>query len=733
MTVDSNPRRTTPARVARPHALAVAMVALPASVGASEDTTAYGDTTVLAPVEVSADSLFSRTESQVVQPVTVLEGDALERRREGTVGETLDDVPGISNADFGPGVGRPVIRGLQGSRVTVLEDGMRTSDVSGEGVDHVVANDPLRAQSIEYLRGPATLLYGSGASGGVVNVVTGRFSPVIGDRVSGSLQGSFGDNGNDRRGSGRVDVPVGEGFALRGDVNVRRTDDFDIKGFQTTDGRIKRGTLVNSDVDTDSYSLTGMWSGQAGYLGIGYSRYDTEYGVPEPFDATTDSDGSDELERIFADYDRFDIRGELYEPLPGLSSARLNLAYTEFSQDEVEFEFERTSDGGEFDETELEAVFEQDEFDGRLELSHKPALGMTGVVGLDFNDKDFVADAPEEDEEFFIRPTRTRSTGLFSVQELPTGFGELQFGARLERVRARPDAVRDPQVDSVERNGETVEFQEDPGTNTFTPFSASIGAIIDTGARHHVRTSLTRAERAPSTEQLYAFGRHSAADTFEVGDPDLRKETYLNMELGFERHTGALRYDVTAFYNRVDDFIVFQGVPAEDGGRQRVDGEGNPDPDGEQLVFNDQADAEFYGLELGAQQDLDVVGVPVTLRGTGDLVRGRFRDGGDLPLMTPPRLGVGVDARYGEFDVSVDYRRVFQQTRIGDAEERTDGYDQVGFDVGWRPAQAPGLRAFIRGRNLTNADGRRHQSFFRDSAPITGRSFTAGVRYDFGR
>jgi len=725
MTYHSHYRRK-PAGLGPTHALAVAVASAPIVAAASDDAI------TLAPLQVAADSLFSRTESDVVQPVNVLEGDALERRREGSLGEMLDGLPGISNADFGPGVGRPVIRGLQGSRVTVLEDGMRTSDVSGEGVDHVVANDPLRARYVEYLRGPATLLYGSGAAGGVVNVVTGRFSPAIGERVSGSVQGSFGENGNDRRGSGRLDIPVGESFALRGDFNVRHTDDFDIRGFQTTDGRIRRGTLVNSDVETESYSLTGMWSGQAGYLGIGYSRYDTEYGLPEPFDATTGSDGSDDFERIFAEYDRFDLRGELYDPLPGLTSARLNLAYTEFSQDEVEFEFDRTPGGGRFDETEVEAVFSQDELDGRLELAHEAMFGMTGVVGIDFNNKDFVAEAPEEDDEFFIRPVKTRSTALFSVQDRPTNFGALQFGARLERVRARPEAVRDPLVSSVERNGESIAFQRDPGTQTFTAFSAAIGAVVETGPEHHIRASLTRAERAPSTEQLYAFGRHSAADTFEVGDPDLRKETYLNLELGFERHTGARRYDITAFFNRVDDFIVFQSVPDEEGNPLRVDGEGNPDPDGEQLVFNDQADVDFYGLELGVEQDLAFAGVPVRLRGAGDIVYGRFRSGGDLPRLTPPRLGVGMDTTYRELDLSVDYRRVFKQTRTGIAESRTAGYNQVGFDLGWRPHQVPGLRAFIRGRNLTNADGRRHQSFFRDSAPIIGRSFTAGVRYDFG-
>ncbi|WP_290634900.1 TonB-dependent receptor [Aquisalimonas sp.] len=727
MTISKDEPLTTPGQLGG-GLLATALLALPAPAVASDETTA------LSPIEITGGTLFSRTESAVVQPINVLEGEQLERRRAGTIGETLDGEPGIANADFGPGVGRPVIRGLQGARIEMLEDGMRTSDVSDEGVDHVVANDPLRAERVEIIRGPATLLYGSGAAGGVVNVVTGRFDPAIGDRVSGSVYGSYSGNANDRQGSARLDVPVGENVALRADTSARRTDDFDIKGYQTTDGRGRRGTLINSDIASDAWSVTGMWSGHAGYVGLGYSHWDAEYGIPEPFDARPESEGgqSDEYERIFADYDRVDLRSELYNPMPGFTSLRANLAYTEFRQDEVEFEYERTSDGGQLDERETEAVFRQDELDARLELAHDPIAGFTGVVGLDTNHQDFVAEDPREGRDFFVRPVETRELGLFSVQERPTHFGQLEFGARIGQVHSDPSAVSDPQVESVERNGETVAFQRDPGTRRFTNFSASVGAMVDLDASHRVRTSLMRAERAPSTEQLYAFGRHGAADTFEVGNPDLRSETYLNLETTLERHAGTLRYEATAFYNRVDDFTYFQFIPDDDGNPRRVDENGEEDSDGVRLVFNDQDDVHLYGLELRAALDVEAAPVPLTLRASGDLLRGRLRDGGNLPRMTPPRAGVGADVEWRELDASADYRRVFRQRHTGEAEQPTAGYHLISASVGWRPSRAPGLRVFLRGNNLLNEYGRRHQSYFRDSAPIIGRTVTAGLRYDFG-
>lgn len=685
------------------------------------------------PLVVTGDSLLSQTESELVRPVRVISDEELERRRAGTLGEVLDGLPGVANADFGPGVGRPVIRGLQGSRVEVLEDGLRTSDVSGEGVDHVVANDPLRARSVEFISGPSTLLYGSGAAGGVVNVVTGRFSPRISDRFTGSLYSSYTDNANDRQGSVFAEMPVGENFELRADYTARRTNDFDIKGTQGSDGSGKKGTLINSDVDSDAFSFTGMWSGDRGYLGLGYSRWSTDYGVPEPFDARPEDEGgqSDEFERIEAQSDRFDLRGELFDPFPGFSSARLSLAFTEFEQDEIEFEFERTSDGGRFDEKELEAIFLQDELDARLELMHDAVGPMEGIIGLDINDIDFVGDDPDADSDFFIRPVETRNLGLFAIEEVNTGFGLLEFGARVERQRSKPEAVPDPQVSSVERGDEEVEFQRDPGTRRITTFSSSIGALFNLSERHRLRTSLTHSQRAPSVEQLYAFGRHSAADTFEVGDPDLSREDFFNFEISLEQQGDPLRYNITAFFNHVDDFIFFQFEPDEDGNPQRVDGDGNPDENGELLVFNDQEDARFFGLELGAEYDLLTGDLPLTARLSGDFLRGRLRDGGNLPRMTPPRAAIGLDSGWRNLDISIDFQQIFAQTKTGEAESSTSRYHLLGFDTSWHPEGVDGLRLFLRGRNLTNSDGRRHQSVFKENAPIIGRALTAGLRYDF--
>ncbi len=222
---------------------------------------------------VLADPLGDRGPDELVRPVTVVLGDELERRRAATLGEVLDGLPGVANSDFGPGVGRPVVRGLQGSRVQVLEDGMGTSDVSREGADHAIGIDPGRAEQVEVFRGPATLLYGSGAAGGVVNVVSRRFAPEFADALRVDGRFSYGFNGNDKQGRLALDAPLGTDFVLRADYNIRRTDDFDINGFQQVGQTAgNEDTLRISSIDTDSASLTGLVRGDWGFFGLGVSN-----------------------------------------------------------------------------------------------------------------------------------------------------------------------------------------------------------------------------------------------------------------------------------------------------------------------------------------------------------------------------------------------------------------------------------------------------------------------------
>ena len=674
-------------------------------------------------------SLRSRTESDLVTPVTTLDGPALDRRRSGgSVGEVLSGLPGISNADFGPGVGRPTIRGLQGPRVQILEDGMRTSDVSKEGVDHIVAGDTLGAQSMELIRGPASLLYGSGATGGVVNTVTGRFAPIIGTDPNGSLYGTYSPNGRDRQAHAELELPLHDTLALRLQTQQRRSEDFRISGLQVASGvddhRGLPDQLINSDVQLDKHAITGLWSDEPGYIALGYEFFDTEYGIPEAFDPVGGQE--DEFERIFADHHRLDLRSEFFHLVPGIEALRLNAAFTQFSQEEDEFEFSR--DDRQLEERVTEATFEKDEIDARLEMTHLPIGRLTGVFGLDFNRNEFVADDPRDGRDFFIQPVTTQSAGLFAVERLHLASTTLEFGARIDVEESRPEAVEDPQTTDLTIDGDTVaEFDPDPGLQRFLPFSTSLGARVDLRDDLELRASTSLSQRAPSSEQLYAFGRHGAAGTWEVGNADLELETYLNSELSLIGDLDDLRFQLTGFYNRVDDFIYFERLPDDDGQPTIVDGT--------EVVFNAQEDVHLYGLEANAAYDIHAGDLRLTPSLWADVLRAQLRDSSDpdLPAMTPPRAGADLDVAYQSVHLHLAYQRVFSQDRTGPAETTTDGFHLLGADLEWTPSRSDGQASlFLRGRNLLNEAGRRHQSFFKDRAPILGRQLTTGVRYHFG-
>lgn len=662
---------------------------------------------------VTSDPFGDRAEDELISAVTVLTGEELDRRQSSTLGETLNGLPGISNSDFGPGVGRPVVRGLSGSRVQILNNGLGVADVSGEGADHNVAIDTSNARQIEVLRGPATLLYGGNASGGVINVISEHFNPNFSDQTNINGQFTYSGNGNQRLGDIGIAIPLSENFVIRSDYAGQRSDDFDIDGFQQVGQTAgNKGTLQNSGVDSDNFSLTGLYTQDWGFAALGYNRWKSSYGIPEVFLGA----GEEEQERIVADHDRIDFRSEVYDPFSGIHTARFKLAYTEFYQAEIGSEF----DDGVLEESGVEAEFENDETEARLELLHNPIGAWEGVVGLQFKYRDFATDAPEGGGghghgDFYVRENKTRSYGLFVLENRETDFGHLELAARIDHVDSAPITLAaDRDIDISP--GNELDQAAHLGDRTFNPFSISAGTIIDIDDEHHVRVALSRSERAPSAEQLYAFGAHAGAGTVEVGDPNLDKETYTNLDIGLDRHHGPFTFNITAFYNQVSDYIYLESAgEAEDGS----------------LVFNRQDNATFYGSEFTSAWRISEGELPLTLRFSADYVRAKLDDGGDLPRISPARVGLGFDSSHGDLQFSMDYQRVFNQSKTAVLESSTDGYNLVSFNANWQPASLKGLGIFVKGRNLLNEDGRRHTSFLKDDTTITGRSILAGVNFDF--
>jgi iron complex outermembrane recepter protein len=703
----------------RPTLLALA---LSASFAAAAQAPQKSDTsaTRLDEIVVTANPL-GRTADELIQPVDVIGDAELDRLRAGTLGETLENRPGVATTDFGRGAARPVIRGLAGPRVEILDNGLSTMDVSDLSPDHAVAIDPAHARRIEILKGPSTLLYGNAASGGVVNVVDDRLPDEASPGLSGALEAEYGDNGNARSTHTEFDYGVGP-HLLHADYAWRDSDDYEIPGTGDIDGEGARGILLNSAVESRNGALSYNWFGGSGHVfGLSYSRFDSRYGLPfghghHEEEGEGEEHAGEEHEDeapagfIELEQDRFDTRILLDRPLRGLESLRIRAGYSDYTHTE----FEGPGEPG--------TVFENEQVQARVEATHVAVAGFRGTVGLQLNDRDFVAIG----EEAYVPPVRSRSIGLFVLEEREVGFGRIEFGARVDRNRTEPDEGRE---------------------RSFTPLSLSAGAIVDVGEQAHLKFYLTQAERSPVQEELYAFGPHLATATFERGSEDLDIERFHNAELGFDWHAGRFSVDASVYYNRVSDYIFLaetdlnlnadgSGVLSPDGEADRVDEEGLFEADGELLLVDyRQADARLHGYEIELGYALLQGPVRVDLGAFTDSVRARLDDGGDLPRITPQRYGVTLALSADRISAGLRYTRVERQDRVAALESQTAGYHLLNADVGVRlfgaADQGSQLEVYARAHNLLDEDIRRATSFVKDLVPAPGRSLYAGLRYRF--
>ena len=431
-------------------------------------------------------SPFERSADELAQPVDVLYGEALDRKRGNTLGETLDGQLGVSSADFGPGVGRPVIRGQGGPRVLMLENGIASMDASSVSGDHAVAIDPSHAEQIEIIKGPATLIYGSAASAGVINVVNGRLPREVIPGLHGSVDLNWRDNAHQR--AGALDLTAGfDEYVLRFDLSGRMADDLDIPGYAEADHdeaeheageheeeEEREGLLGNSSVETSSGSVTAAWLRPERILAVTVSRLRNNYGVPghghhEEHEEEEEEEHAEEEHgdvRILLQQQRLDANCEWFDPWRGIERLRARFGVNDYEHTELEG-------------SEVGTVFDNRELEARIELTHAPLADWRGVFGLQLNDRDFEAIG----DEAFVPPVESRSAGLFLVEERSLGAHRLELGARIEHVRHQ--AASNPDTD-------------------FTPLSLSAGFVYRLNEQHHLRLTASRSQRAPASEELYS-------------------------------------------------------------------------------------------------------------------------------------------------------------------------------------------------------------------------------------
>ncbi len=665
-------------------------------------------------------------------PVSVLSGETLRRQQAATLGDTLEKLPGVQSNFHGNVASTPIIRGLSGPRVLITQNGLDVSDVSRVGPDHAVASEASTAKQIEVLRGPATLFFGSGAIGGVVNVVDQRVP------TSTETRGEFvleTQTVNDQK-LGTFNVTTGvDNIAFYADGFYRDSNDYETPVAPDIDDPDGAHVVENSNEESNGFTLGTSYLFDQGYVGVAVERFEREYGVPGH------SHGGDTS--VFADLEqiKYQLLGEYNFTNDFLQSVHFRAGYTDYEHAEVEGGLVGTTFSNETEEL-------------RVELLHKPMAGWRGGISLHYKGSDVFA----QGEEAFTPPSEMEMFAVALMEERHFGDFLVQLGARAESVTLDASSVLLPELDAHEHDDEHAHDEHEGSEfvrqfavdQEFTPISLSAGVVYTINESYNVGVSLSRSERAPSASELLSFGPHIGTRTYEIGalfdlseegefvlsQTAIDLETANNIDLTFRKTQGDVGFVFNAFYNQVDNYYFQEetGLFAESGHDHDHDEEGHGEEEHSEDEHSDElpvylfgsADAVLHGFELQvAWQTTD----NLKLDFFADYVKARLKGGGALPRTSPMRVGSHVAYTLDNIRADLDITYFAKQDDISTFETETDGYTLVDASITYDiPLGDIDLSVYLSGENLTDEEARVHTSFLKDIAPRPGRNFAFGVR-----
>ena len=686
-------------------AATIAVSALPA--WAQDDTDDHH-----APEEIVVTGTLVRARQDVLSGVAVIQAQKLAQALRPSIGETLQDIPGVSATSFGPSASRPVLRGLQGERVRVLTDGIGAIDVSNTSVDHAVVVNPLLAERIEVLRGPQSLLYGSSAIGGVVNVTDRRLpTRVPTEKVHVGAIATYGSAANERSLSASTDVVVAENLVLHADGSWTKSDDLRIGGFALSPAlraQAAASALLPPDPDSDidfagNAALSGKlpntsaraWTAgvgatyvnDRGAIGLAYSHTDNVYGIPLRF-ATLPGE-EQEAPRIALKQDRIDGRAEINTGGSVISKVAMRMGYADYQHSELE------PDGS------VGTTFYNKGIEARFELAQADRGGWKGVTGAQMVIRDFNVVG----DEAFLPRNSSAQVGFFTLQQYESGPWNLEAGARYEhsRITSKPDASQ-PQFFN--------------GRLSFDTFSAALGAMYEFSAQWKFGVNVSRTARAPAAEELLANGPHAGTESFEVGDPTLRPESVWSAEAILRGHGSRFTFEASAYHSWFKDFIfdartgaVVDGLPEYQLG---------------------QANARLYGFEVQGDYTLAEFGDwKLKAEALADYVHADIDSFGPAPRIPPLRVQGGLELSSWKWDFKASVERVTGQDRVAPNEDPTPGYTLANVEASWRPwGRDRPLSVLFSANNLFDVNARRHASYLKDYAPLAGRDIRATLRLE---
>jgi iron complex outermembrane receptor protein len=644
----------------------------------------------------------------ILQGTSSLSGEALDRALSTTLGEALDKLPGLSQTGFGPGASRPIIRGQGGDRIRILSGGIGSIDASTTSPDHAPALDLATAKRVEVVRGPATLLYGNNAVGGVINVLDGRI-PIAEpkDGVDGFARIGVGSNADERSLAAGIDARLDGPFVLHLDGFYRQADDYKVPGFleskvlreeedhEHDEEEEAKGRVDNSDLTQKGATAGLSYLGDWGFFGLSASRFDSNYGISAGHAHEEDhaheegeAHGEDEEHgeeapvRIDLGQTRLDLMGEINQPVGIFETTRVRFGWADYEHKELEG-------------AETGTRFLNKGWEGRIEMVQRAIGNLSGAVGVQANSRNFKAIG----DEAFVPPSDTDQMGVFTLQRLDLSPFALEGGVRLERQNVTAGSV---------------DFDRD-----FTTVSVSAGASRQLGDGWMTGVTLSRTQRAPNAEELLSDGAHLATSTYERGDSTLSKETGLGVEATLKKSGGPVTGSVNLFLTDYDKYIY-----------ERLTGE---EEDGLPVAQFSATDARFWGFEVEAETTiLRNDQVTVTLDGGVDYVRATDRDN-DVALPRIPALSARAGLGFELATVAARVESVWtdKQKRIADYELPTDDSLVFNASLDWHPVADRDITLLLELRNLTNEEVRLATSFLKDVLPQPGRDFRLSLRAGF--
>ncbi|NBB64528.1 TonB-dependent receptor [Pseudomonas sp. ODNR1LW] len=649
--------------------------------------------TTQAPSAELDDIIVTATPFGVTQRATTIATDVLDEQKLAiapatSLGDLVSGMPGVRSTDFAPGASRPVIRGLSGPRVQVLTNGLGQIDASSVSPDHAVATDPGEAHRIEIVRGPATLVYGGSAIGGVVNIIDDRIPEALPEGgIEGRVSTQYSSVDDGRGASGHVTVGAGR-FAFNLSGVTRKTDDYDIPSparsqvLADSDGepRGEGDKQPNSWSELNAWGVGGSYIADKGFVGLSYKKTESEYGTvaePEVF--------------INLEQERWDGRGEYRFDDGPFAKVRASYGHADYTHTE----FEGPGEPG--------TVFNSDGWETRGELVQRERGGWNGAIGVQALERNFEAIG----EEAFVPTVKIEEQGLYTVQRYDLGRYGFEGGLRYDRRTLTATPL-----------GETAEVERE-----FDNWSASAAAFLRPQAGLFLGLSLSRTERAPSEVELFANGVHIATAAYETGDVNLDTEKVTTLEGTVHYDRGRFTGDLHVYRSWYDGFIDERAT-------------------GDDFYFEEedeffpiyqfvQTDADFQGFEAEAAYALWESGDrKLSLEGAADYVKADT-DLGPAARIPPWSATARLAWTSRTWDLAGEVRHVGEQDRLADNELPTEAYTMVNLRGAVRPFADKDVTVFAEAHNLTDEEAREHTSFLKDIAPLPGRNLRVGVTYAF--